>query len=197
MIFNDLFPSYQVFRTALNVLIDIYKDENEKIKAEWLDEKIIFSSFKTLYFHLNNFYKNRQIRYTSEIWMGLFLNRFADSSFDLFFKQQAFYNKELQKIRDYQERDTANVTKTSGGDTTNSASSPTTLGGFNAPLTAEDQVAEKRQTKLDLNSTSTTENYNIISNLRTLLEYKYRIGIDNFIESFNDLFRQYIADKIY
>lgn len=195
MVFKDIFPDYTEFKTWIDTILDVYTKNNNQL-AEWLDESIMFSSYKMLFYHLNNFYKNRSIRYKLDDWFGYFENVFVNASFDLFMKQQPFYNKELKTIRSYRERDSANVTTTSGGDTTDSSTTANAFSGTNEPLTPTDNIANKSQTILKLNSQNSTENYNIIENLKMLMNYTYRIGIDSYIERFNHLFRMYIGTQI-
>lgn len=200
MKWSDVFPTYDSFNTFITtVVLPIYtKTEggNQVIIAEWLDSEKMFSTFEIMYFHLNNYWKTFDIRYDSEIFLQLFANRFSDSAFDLYFKQQAFINRDLDEIKDISKRDDEDKTTYSGSDKTDGYDAPTTVAQKATPIDNTTDVANKGQTNKTFGKIKTTDRYNIIRDLKKLMNYRYRIGIDEFVESFAPLFRLFYAGKV-
>ena len=196
MTFTEVFPDYETFKTYIDdILIPAYTVD-DVIIAEWLDESLMFSKWGLIYFHLYNEYKNLTLRYELTQWLSLFDNTIAEALFNLYMIQQAFVNKELSKIRDYKLRNEQTVNIESGETTSNTYGAVSSVSTKATPFTPEDGVNEKSQHTVLPGGVNTLENYNIIEDVKKLMNYQYKIGLDMFLSKFINLFRRFYAGKV-
>lgn len=198
---NQIFTNFQDFKTkSIDYLMSVFGT------PDWLNESLSLLDFNKLFFTFNSYYGDRTISYNNET---IFLTKFnfilADKLPDLFYKQQMFLQDKLYEfLRDGKNRAII-VDYESSGNRNNSSSSNN--GDSQTPVNlVVDNVEQLSQIPLtsaslsslrgveNYNNKNTEHRYNLLSNIRVLLDTNFSLSLSNFMKYFNGLFTSVIVN---
>ena len=191
MTFEEIFTNYSDFNDLV-----IAPLKSHFPSYEFLNEEKTAYTFNQIFFYLQAGYIGRTLRYDKTLFVAKFSVILLQELAQFYIRTIAWKNQELDVLKDYKNRDD-NISSTTTLGTQNQQAQ--TNSGFSGTGITIDDTTKLSHKSISRNSGTDEmkhENYNIINNLKSIMNAKINFGIKELVGEFNDLFMMFVAFHI-